>query len=304
LQQRGITPHVAAKLIASQFPQWASLPIQSVTIDGWDNTTLRLGNELSIRLPNHEAYVPQVEKEHRWLPVLARHLPLSIPQPVALGCPTDAFPRPWSVYRWLDGNTASLAEIANLNTFAFELADFLKALYSIDASGGPPPGGHNFYRGGRLHIYDGESRDAIRVLGRDLNGDAVIEVWEAALASSWDRQPVWVHGDVSPSNLLVREGRLRGVIDFGCLGVGDPACDLTIAWTFFIEKDSRNVFRTTLKLDDRTWARARGWTLWKALITLAAEKRGAAMAQVATIRQGWRCNAREVIELLIADYNP
>src|SRR5262245_45904664 len=154
-------------------------------------------------------YVPQVQKEHRWLPVLARQLPLLIPEPLAMGSPGDAFPWPWSVYRWLPGMTASLDRIADLNTFAAELARFLRALYSIDASGGPPAGEHNFFRGGPLASYDAESRYVISLLEDEVDADAATEVWDAALAMKWNRPPVWVHGDVSPTNLLVREGRLR-----------------------------------------------------------------------------------------------
>jgi aminoglycoside phosphotransferase (APT) family kinase protein len=303
LEKRDVTPEVAARLVASQFPEWAGLPVRPVKVDGWDNSTYRLGNELSIRLPTHEMYVPQIEKEHRWLPVLAHQLPLRIPEPVAKGSPEDSFPWPWSVYRWLSGETALFDRIGNLQAFASELSRFLAALYSIDSSGGPPAGAHNFYRGGPLATYDAESRDAIRLLEPEINGEAVAEVWEAALASTWNRPPVWVHGDVSPTNLLVREGRLRAVIDFGCAAVGDPACDLMIAWTLFVDKSSREVFRAGLQLDDETWARARGWALWKALITLAEEKRGGSRSDAATSRWGWRSSAKEVIDLVIAEHD-
>ncbi len=302
MDKRDITPAVAARLIASQFPQWGGLPVRPVALDGWDNTTFRLGDEFSVRLPSHDRYVPQVEKEHRWLPILARQLPLPIPEPVAMGEPDDGFPRPWSVYRWISGDTACVDRIASLTAFAADLAGFLAALYAIDATGGPPPGAHNFFRGGPLNTYDAQSREAIRVLERELDTDAATEVWEAALASSWDRPPVWVHGDVDEENMLVAEGTLRAVIDFGCAAVGDPACDLVMAWTFFAG-ESRDVFRDGLRLDDATWARGRGWALWKALITMAKEKRGGMGADAAAGRFGWRTSAREVIDLVLADHD-
>jgi len=156
----------------------------------------------------------------------------------------------------------------DLRQFATALAQFLIALQRIDTTGGPPPGRHNFFRGGRLAIYDGETRQAIGTLGRQIDADAVTAVWQAALATAWRGAPVWVHGDVSAGNLLVKEGRLSAVIDFGSSAVGDPACDLAIAWTL-LQGESRDVFRAPLPLDRATWARGRGWTLWKGLITLA-----------------------------------
>ena len=297
-----ITPDVAARLIASQFPQWAGLPVRPLKNDGWDNTTFRLGNELSIRLPTHDGYVPQVEKEHRWLPVLSGQLPLPIPEPVARGAAADIFPRPWSIYRWITGDTASFDRITNLRALASELAQFLSALYSIDTTGGPPAGEHSFFRGGPLNTCDEQTRDAISLLEHDVDACAATEVWQAALGATWSRPAVWVHGDVAPANLLVGEGRLRAVIDFGCAAIGDPACDLMIAWTFFIEEECREVFRAGLRLDDATWSRARGWTLWKALITLAEEKRGGRRADAATRRQGWRSSAMEVVDFVLAEH--
>lgn len=302
MDKRDITPAVAARLIASQFPQWAGLPVSPVALDGWDNTTFRLGDEFSVRLPSHDRYVPQVEKEHRWLPILARQLPLPIPEPVAMGEPDNGFPRPWSVYRWISGDTACVDRIASLTAFAADLAGFLAALYAIEASAGPPAGRHSFFRGGPLATYDAQSREAIHLLESELDADTATEVWEAGLASTWERSPVWVHGDVAASNLLVAEGTLRAVIDFGCAAVGDPACDLVIAWTFFTG-ESKDVFRDGLRLDDATWARGRGWTLWKALITMVKEKRGGVGADTAAGRFGWRTGARDVIDRVLADHD-
>ncbi len=257
------------RLISAQFPQWADLPITPAVPQGWDNKTFRLGAQMSVRLPSAAPYASQVEKEHRWLPELASHLPLPIPVPLAKGSPAEGYPFNWSVYRWLEGETASTERVDDLIEFATTLADFLAALQRIDPAGGPPPGRHNFFRGGPLTVYDAETRQAITALDGRIDADAATAVWEAALAAKWHGPPVWVHGDVAAGNLLVEGGRLSAVIDFGTSGVGDPSCDLAIAWTLF-GGESRDAFRAVLQVDDATWARGRGWVLWKSLITLAA----------------------------------
>jgi aminoglycoside phosphotransferase (APT) family kinase protein len=303
VEKAAITPELVCRLVAAQFPHWADLPVTPVELDGWDNTTFRLGEDLAVRLPSADAYVPQVDKEHRWLPILAPQLPLLIPRPLAKGIPGSGFPRPWSVYRWLAGEHATMNRVADLNLFATDLADFLAALYKIDPAGGPESGEHNFFRGGPLTTYESETREAISALNAEIDTDAATEVWEAALAATWHGPSVWIHGDVTAANLLVVAGRLRAVVDFGCSGVGDPACDMTIAWTFFFG-DSRELFRDRLPLDDETWARGRGWALWKALITLVrALKADDARADLASLRFGWRLSARHVIDEVLADHS-
>lgn len=278
-----IDASLVRRLVSTQFPQWAHLPIRPVELGGWDNRTFHLGDRMTVRLPSAAAYALQVEKEHHWLPRLAPHLPLPIPVPLAMGQPADGYPWHWSVYRWLDGEVASIECIADLRQFAIDLAEFLVALYRIDATGGPPPGPQNFYRGGSLTVYDDETRQAIAALEGAIDTKAATAVWEAALAATWRGSPVWVHGDVAAGNLLVRDGRLSAVIDFGTSGVGDPACDLAIAWTL-LAGESRETFRAALPLDDGTWTRGRGWTLWKALITLAALPDANALAASASRR--------------------
>ena len=267
MDKADITAELAARLVAEQFPKWASLPVRPVAVDGWDNTTFRLGDDMSVRLPSGDAYVLQVAKEHRWLPVLARELPLPVPVPLAQGAPSPGFGRPWSVYRWLDGETAESAPPDDLGRFAADLAGFLVALQRVDAAGGPPPGEHNFYRGGSLSVYDDQAREALAALRGSIDTRLAAEVWQAALDAAWNGQPVWVHGDVSAGNLLISDGRLCAVIDFGGCAVGDPACDTVIAWTL-LTGASRERFRARLALDDATWARGRGWALWKAMIVL------------------------------------
>jgi aminoglycoside phosphotransferase (APT) family kinase protein len=300
MDRRAVDASVVASLLADQYPQWAHLPLTRVVPGGWDNETFRLGDEWLLRLPSAEVYVAQVVKEHHWLPVLARCLPLQVPEPVAMGRPSEGFPWPWSIYRWIDGETASDGCV-DMTSFASELAEFLAALHEIDVLDGPPAGEHNFFRGGPLGIYDTETRQAIQLLASDSERDVATEVWEAAIASRWERSPVWVHGDVTPSNLIVSDGQLRAVIDFGCAGVGDPACDLVIAWTF-LTVDGREAFRHRLKLDEATWARGRGWALWKALITLAREEQGGEPATQAARRFGWRGGPKEVLNRILTDH--
>ena len=266
---------LARRLVDSQFPEWAELPISGVAVDGWDNRTFRLGSELTVRLPTGDWYARQVEKEQRWLPVLAPQLPLPIPAPVAEGVPELGFPYPWSVYRWRDGEIASHARIDDLAGFATDLARFLRALGRVDATGGPAPGQHNFFRGGPLATYEGEALEAIEALGDEIPRSQVERVWADAMATSWDRDPVWFHGDVASGNLLVRDGGLAAVIDFGTSGVGDPACDTVIAFTF-LSGASRDRFRAELGVDAGTWSRGRGWALWKALISLPGQPDAAA----------------------------
>jgi aminoglycoside phosphotransferase (APT) family kinase protein len=256
------------RLISTQFPRWAGLPVEQVQPGGWDNRSFRLGEDLLVRLPSAAGYAEAVAKEQRWLPVLAPQLPLPVPVPVAAGLPDAGYPWPWSVYRWLDGTDAATAAVVDRNTVAVDLAAFLTALQQVDPAGGPAPGPHCWWRGAPLTHYDAETRRAIDLLRDAVDGPAATAVWDRALASEWELPPRWFHGDVAVGNLLVRDGRLAAVIDFGTSGVGDPACDLVIAWTLFDGAD-RTAFRAGLDLDEETWARGRGWALWKALIVRA-----------------------------------
>ncbi|MGN9810267.1 aminoglycoside phosphotransferase family protein [Micromonospora sp. BQ11] len=254
------------RLVARQFPRWAHLPVRPVAYGGWDNRTFHLGADMSVRLPSAAGYALQVVKERRWLPILAPHLPLPVPTPLAAGVPDEDYPWPWSVHRWIDGDTAAVGHVGDLTAFAGTLAGFLTALRTVDATGGPGAGPHSAGRGGPLSTYADDTRRAADALGDRIPTDRVLRIWDAALDARWTGAPVWFHGDVAPGNLLVRDGRLAAVIDFGCCGVGDPACDTVIAWTF-LDRPARAAFRAALDVDDATWARGRGWALWKALIT-------------------------------------
>jgi aminoglycoside phosphotransferase (APT) family kinase protein len=267
-----IDADLVRRLLRAQFPDWADLPIVPAQFFGTDNAMYRLGEDKAARLPRFPRWAPQVEREQRWLPRLAPHLPLAVPVPLALGRPAEGYPFHWSVYPWLPGENPTLDRIADAAQAARDLAGFIVALQRIDTSGGPPPESSNAFRGVPL----GDSRPsvaedtAVRARIAALKGvadvDALIAVWEAALAAApaWDGRPVWIHGDLTRGNLLAIDGRLRAVIDFGCLGVGDPACDLAVAWTF-LTGPSRAVFRAALAVDGATWARGRGWGMATAL---------------------------------------
>lgn len=241
-----------------------------VEVDGWDNRTYRLGEDMTVRLPTAAGYAPAVDKEHRWLPVLAPSLPVAVPAPLAKGAPGEGYPFNWSIRGWLEGETAAPDRIDDLSAFAASVAGFLLSLQRIDAMDGPRAGPHSAYRGAPPAHYDDETRRALAALDGRIDTGRASAVWDAALETAWSGPPAWFHGDIASGNLLVREGRLAAVIDFGTSGVGDPACDLVIAWTMF-SGDSRATFRSAVGQDPATWARARGWALWKALIVLARE---------------------------------
>jgi aminoglycoside phosphotransferase (APT) family kinase protein len=262
-----ITADLVRALISAQFPQWAGLPVAPVPHQGWDNRTFRLGDRLTVRLPSADGYVPAVEKEDRWLPVLAEHLPLPVPAPAAVGRPAPGYPFPWSVRHWLDGENLEHAPDVDRLRLVADLGHFLTALRRAPAHG-PAAGRHSFFRGCHPSAYREDVEQALDRLGDTVDAAACRAVWDRALASSWTSAPVWFHGDIAAGNLLVRGGRLAAVIDFGTSGVGDPACDLVIAWTWCLGEE-RQAFREAVGLDPDTWHRARGWALWKSLITLA-----------------------------------
>ncbi|HEX8982605.1 MAG TPA: aminoglycoside phosphotransferase family protein [Ktedonobacterales bacterium] len=256
------------RLLVAQFPQWADLPLMPVYSGGTDNAIYRLGDDLSVRLTRRESPQEQLDKELRWLPMLAPHLPLAIPVPLVMGAPGEGYPMTWSVNRWLPGENAINAPLADPMRAASDMADFLTALRQIDTTGGPLAGEHNFGRGMPLAERDAFVRESIIALEGMIDTDAATAAWEVALhAPVWSEPPVWVHGDLLPGNLLVTAGRLSGVIDFGGLGLGDPACDLLVAWGLF-SRDAREHFRAALQVDDASWARGSGWALSIGVIAL------------------------------------
>lgn len=289
-----VTAAQVRRLVAEQFPHWAGLAVRPVARGGWDNRTFHLGTDMLVRLPSAAEYALAVDKEHRWLPVLAAQLPLPVPVPLAKGEPDAQYPHPWSVYRWLDGVTATAERVADPVRFAAELAGFLAALQRIDTADGPRPGIHNWFRGGTLRTYDKITQRAFEELHDQVDVGLAGEIWADALETGWDGVDRWFHGDIAEGNLLLADGQLAAVIDFGTCGVGDPACDLAIAWTL-LTAEGRQAFRTRLAVDEPTWARGRGWALWKALATCTSTHRDPAGAQEFA-------SSKRVLDEIFADY--
>ncbi len=261
-------PSLVYRLLSAQFPDWADLSIAPVASAGTDNALYRLGEEMAVRLPRIHWAVGQVEKEMRWLPRLAPHLPLAIPEPLAMGEAGHGYPWRWGVYRWLAGENATPEHITDPRQAAFDLAEFVVALQKVDATQGSRPGALKSSRGVPLAERDGAVRAAIVSLAGEWDSDTLTAAWESALYTPvWAGAPVWLHGDLQAGNLLARNGRLAAVIDFGCLGVGDPACDVMAAWLYLCA-DTRQIFRDALQVDDDTWARGKGWALSMGLMAL------------------------------------
>jgi aminoglycoside phosphotransferase (APT) family kinase protein len=254
---------LARRLVDEQFPQWADLPLRLVDPAGSDHVIHRLGDDLAVRLPRHDGAIGQAAKELHWLPRLAPHLPLAVPQPVAAGRPALGYPWPWAVTRWMPGEPATIGALGDSVPTAVVLADFLRALQSLPVDGAPPGGGG-------LAGRDTATRAAIAQVADVFDADALTRLWDAALtAPAWDRPPVWFHGDFHTGNLLTRHGRVSAVIDFGGLGAGDPAVDLMMAFTLMSARP-RAAFRAALGIDDATWARGRGWAVTGGLIAYTA----------------------------------
>jgi aminoglycoside phosphotransferase (APT) family kinase protein len=256
------------RLLAAQFPQWADLPVERVVSAGTDNAIYRLGADMAVRLPRIESATGQVAKDERWLPRLAPHLPLAVPVLLGQGVPGQGYLWDWGIYRWLGGDEATMERLADPVAAAKDLAGFVRALQAIDIADGPARRTNASGRGVPLALRDAATREAIAAAGSEVDTHAVTAAWAESLAApAWHGPPVWIHGDLAPGNLLVTEGRLSGVIDFACAGVGDPACDLLVAWNLFTGQ-SREAFRAEMQVDDATWLRGRGWALSVSLLQL------------------------------------
>lgn len=254
---------LVSRLIAAQFPQWASMSVRPVLSTGTDNAMYRLGEDMVVRLPRIGWAVSAVEREHTWLPQLAPLLPVRIPSPVAMGVPGEGYPYPWSVYRWIKGKNPVVGHLVNPAALAEDVAQFILAFRRIALLNGPSAA-----RSGPLRMRADAVRTAMKELHQLVDIDAVTKVWKSALqVSDWSGPAVWVHSDLAPGNLLLIDEQLSAVIDFSGVGIGDPACDLPVAWNLF-PADVRNAFRTALDVDDATWLRGRGWALAIALVQL------------------------------------
>ncbi|MFE6186064.1 aminoglycoside phosphotransferase family protein [Streptomyces sp. NPDC056465] len=277
------------RLLAAQFPAWAGLPLEPVDSHGTVNAVYRLGPDLAVRMPRVEGGSEDVATEHRWLPRLAPHVAVAVPLPVAEGRPGEGYPWSWSVCRWIDGDTPGPG--TGSAEFAVDVAEFVLALRRLDTTGGP-----SAYRDEPLATRDTATRNALEVLHGVVDTEASAAVWSDALRVPGPRGPVWVHGDLQPGNVLVAGGRLGGVIDFGCMGLADPAVDLIAAW-YLLPHGARRVFRakifrTGTGADAAEWTRGRGWALSIALMELAAYR---------TTNPVMAATARHVIEEILAD---
>jgi len=246
------------RLVAAQFPQWAGLQVEPAGAAGFDNAIFRLGTDLAVRLPRRQFGADHLEHEYRWLPVVGPRLPLAVPVPAGKGEPGEGYPWPWLVCSWLPGEIAALAPVADPERAAVTLARFVAALRALDPAGAP----HSDLRSGPLAAHDDVIRAAADALRGRLDTARALAVWQESLAAPpWTGRPVWLHGDLHAANLLVSHGEMAAVIDFGLVGLGDPACDLMAAWTCLDLPAGRRIFRQVLAADDATWSRARGWAL-------------------------------------------
>lgn len=270
----------AAALVADQFPQWGDLPLERLEPGGSDHVIYRLGSALSVRFPRHPGAVGQAQLEAHWLPRLAERLPLAIPEPVAVGRPSEDCPWHWSVNRWLDGAPVTVEEYGDSTVAARTLADFLTALRSLptdDDAPDPTPL--------PLGPRDAVTRQRIAAVAAVFEPAELVRVWELGLAAPpWSRAPVWHHGDFHTGNLLARDHRITAVLDFGGLGVGDPANDLMMAFTLF-SAAPRAIFRGALAVDEATWQRGRAWALTTALSAYTAYASTSPAIRSATTRQ-------------------
>jgi aminoglycoside phosphotransferase (APT) family kinase protein len=264
-----ITKELGRKLIAEQFPEYSHLQITDVEKQGHDNRTYRLGDHMLIRMPTAADYALKVPKEQELLPKLAKRLSVNIPAPIKMGKPSTDYPYPFSIYEYLPGKSINLLTLTDQEKeqLAFDLAKFLKELQAITDVEGPKPGQHNYWRGDHVSVYDKGAREQIAELAEIIDAGQALSLWDKACATRWNKQPVWIHGDFAIGNILMQDGKLSAIIDFGGAAVGDPACDLVIAWTYLSGK-AREIFISEMDMDKNTWLRARAWALWKATYEL------------------------------------
>ncbi len=278
-------------LLAAHFPQWADLPITRVASAGTENAMFRLGTDLAVRLPMIAGATSGIAREQQWLPRLAPHLPVAVPEVIGVGEPTENFPWQWSVCRWLDGCNPEVDSIAEPEDLAIDLAEFVGALRAVDPTGGPRQS-----RGGQLADRDEATVAALEATRglvdiRDADIDALRGIWAEAVTIRGSAQRVWAHGDLSPGNVLIDQGRLRAVIDFGGVGVGDPTVDLIVAWNL-LPAAARPILRAALDVDDAAWARGRAWALSISAIQLPYYD---------TTNPALANNSRHVLAQIVAD---
>jgi len=251
------------RLVRGQFPELAGRAVTRFSSTGTVNAIYRLGDDLCVRLPRVEEWSEGLGQELEWLPLLAPRLPLRVPEPVGRGEPAQGFPFVWAVYRWIEGRPYEPDHDDQVRA-AHDLAEFVRALRAVDTAGGPPTGRRP------LRQLEKVTRAAIEAADDAIDIPAALDAWDRALeAPAWDGEPVWIHNDLLPPNLLVGESDsgIAAVIDFGSVGVGDPAADVVPAWSVF-GPAGRAAYRATLTVDDATWERARGYALHQAAMII------------------------------------
>jgi aminoglycoside phosphotransferase (APT) family kinase protein len=281
--QIDVPAELVRRLLAEQFPQLAALPLEEVESTGTVNALFRLGPELLVRLPLTPHGDEGVRHEHAWLPWLAGRLPVRTPVLRGAGEPSLGYPCPWSVLEWIDGSVPDADDLSDPDGLAVDLGELVTAIRRLDPAGAPPA-----YRGEPIRTADADVRVALAeiaadpVLRQEIDVPSVTAAWDEVLAvPDWSAEPVWVHSDLLPGNLLVADARLVGLLDLAASGVGDPACDAMIAWSL-LPASGREVFRTAAGFDDATWARGRGWALSGGLGGVRYYRRtNPAMAQLA-----------------------
>lgn len=252
---------LVTRLLSQQFPKWSNLPIERVVSSGTNNAVFKLGDSMAVRLPRIPNAVKHIDTARTWLSKLAPHLPVAVPMPLGLGEPSEGYPWPWTIYTWLDGVNPKEGQVTEL--FAKDLAGFIAAMRNIDTTDAPKA-----RRGAPLHVQDPRARQALKDLTGIIDTKTATKIWDKCLqAPPWDKEPVWVHGDLMPANLLASNNRLSGVCDFEGVGIGDPACDLIPAWNLF-PTTVRGAFKAAANVDDATWERGKGWAFSMALIQL------------------------------------
>lgn len=263
-----VAQELAQSLIDSQFPVWSHLPLRKIGSAGTDNSIYRLGKELAVRFPVSVSAAEQIAKEHSWLPKLSS-LTVAIPIVAGAGRPTNQFPLPWSVMNWINGKDAASDNISDWLKMAEDLGQFVRELRGQNTLGAPAAGKHNGYRGTALVNLDQVARNAMNALEDLFDKACLLKIWEQALGvEPLAGSPVWVHGDIHAANIIVRNGSLVGIIDFGLMGVGDPACDLAPGWSF-LPTYARDRFREAANVDEATWQRGKGWGLYIGVIALS-----------------------------------
>lgn len=276
VQRLAVDLPMVSGLVGEQFPELSKLPISPLSSTGTENAVFRLGKDALIRLPTTPGAAEQVDKEQRWLPEFAKvDLPLAIPKLLEAGVPNQEYPYNWSIYNWLKGKPATTERITDIDHAAELLGQFVATFQTIDTEGAPAPGTHNFHRGVPLAERDDMMQDALRRLHADgFDTRAVSREWDEAVATpAWEGAPVWLHGDLADSNMLAKRRRKKGdkrelnaVIDFGGAAVGDPACDIFIAWD--VVDGARDIFFAEAQPDQNTINRGRGWAVSTAAISL------------------------------------